>query len=178
MGGGASRQNDESALWAVSTGRLLVDFESGRIYSTLVGGGRRRKQPVSVGHADRSGYLRITLGREGREYTLFAHRVVWIAANGLIPHEMFIDHINGVKDDNRLSNLRVVDCHTNMAASYAIGLRPRGENHPRAKLSDAEVAAIRREREEVGTTYAQLASTYNVSTAQIRRIVHRIHRAA
>jgi hypothetical protein len=36
------------------------------------------------------------------------HRVIWEHVNGPIPKGMHIDHINGVKDDNRISNLRLV----------------------------------------------------------------------
>ena len=36
-----------------------------------------------------------------------AHRVIWALVHGEWP-EGQIDHINGVRDDNRLENLRVV----------------------------------------------------------------------
>jgi len=36
------------------------------------------------------------------------HRVIWEHVHGPIPKGMHIDHINGVKDDNRISNLRLV----------------------------------------------------------------------
>ena len=35
------------------------------------------------------------------------HRYIWEKANGPIPAGMQIDHINGKRDDNRLSNLRL-----------------------------------------------------------------------
>jgi hypothetical protein len=35
------------------------------------------------------------------------HRVVWIYHNGAIPPEMQIDHINRVRTDNRIENLRL-----------------------------------------------------------------------
>ena len=36
---------------------------------------------------------------------LLAHRVAWVIAHGRWP-EHFLDHINGIRSDNRLSNLR------------------------------------------------------------------------
>jgi len=41
------------------------------------------------------------------------HRYIWEKANGPIPDGMQIDHINGKRDDNRLSNLRVVSHREN-----------------------------------------------------------------
>jgi hypothetical protein len=38
---------------------------------------------------------------------VMAHRVIWAIVHGYWPHQ--IDHINGVKTDNRLCNLREVD---------------------------------------------------------------------
>lgn len=37
----------------------------------------------------------------------FAHRLAWMYVHGAMPL-MFIDHINGIKNDNRIANLRDV----------------------------------------------------------------------
>lgn len=54
------------------------------------------------------GYDRICLYRDGKRKMFSVHRIVWEAFNGEIPNDLQIDHINGVRDDNRLVNLRVV----------------------------------------------------------------------
>lgn len=47
------------------------------------------------------GYLRITV--LGKSY--YAHRLAWMYVHGNLPHGE-IDHINGIKHDNRIDNLR------------------------------------------------------------------------
>lgn len=56
-----------------------------------------------VGSIDRKGYAVVFTG--GKKYTL--HRLAWLYVYGECPKGQ-IDHINGIRDDNRISNLRVV----------------------------------------------------------------------
>lgn len=57
------------------------------------------------GYIDKRGYVRTKLNSK----MTFAHRVIWEMHNGEVPEGMEIDHINGVKHDNRIENLRCVD---------------------------------------------------------------------
>lgn len=57
-----------------------------------------------------SGYMTVSV--DGRSY--MAHRVVWILVHGSVPVDAEIDHIDGVKSNNRIENLRLVDSATNL----------------------------------------------------------------
>lgn len=41
------------------------------------------------------------------------HRLIWMLFNGLLNDSLVIDHLNGIKTDNRIENLRAVDIPTN-----------------------------------------------------------------
>ena len=47
---------------------------------------------------------------DGKEYK--AHRLAWLYVYGIWP-KLYIDHINGIRDDNRICNLRDVSNREN-----------------------------------------------------------------
>lgn len=59
------------------------------------------KNDHTAGSADSQGYVGIRI--DGRRHK--AHRLAWLYVHGRWP-ESFIDHINQVRKDNRISNLR------------------------------------------------------------------------
>src|ERR1044071_3707060 len=67
-----------------------------------------------------SGYRRISIG--GRMY--MAHRLAWLHTYGVWPTDQ-LDHINGARDDNRISNLR--EC-TQAENHQNYGLRDRNSS--------------------------------------------------
>lgn len=78
---------------------LRIDAESGAVFSV------RSDFEVRVGTKAKSGYVYVYADGKSK----LAHRMVWESANGAIPAGAEIDHVNGIRDDNRLINLRLVD---------------------------------------------------------------------
>jgi hypothetical protein len=78
----------------------------------------KRLEGVVAGCIGSAGYRQIKVNK-----TLYAaHRLVWMWAYGEDPLDLQLDHIDGNKDNNRLSNLRKVTSRGNMTnLPYAPG---------------------------------------------------------
>lgn len=61
----------------------------------------------------KSGYIGINIG--GDRY--LAHRLAWLYHHGEDPGDSQIDHINGIRTDNRIANLRMATASQNMCNS-------------------------------------------------------------
>lgn len=82
--------------------RKVLDFdpETGVFTWKVSRGGKSRKGAVA-GYQNRLGYWHVTcLGMEHK-----AHRLAWLYVNGRWPRDQ-LDHINGIRNDNRITNLR------------------------------------------------------------------------
>ena len=68
------------------------------------------KQVPSIGQKHKSGYLMCVVRKHGqnRQKNFLVHRFIYECFKGLIPDGKVIDHVNNIKDDNRLCNLQLV----------------------------------------------------------------------
>jgi len=80
--------------------KMMVDPEAGTITNYMSDGSVRQNAGCRSG----SGYFHVK--RHGRQ--VLVHRIIWEHVNGPIPEHLVIDHINGVRTDNRIENLRLV----------------------------------------------------------------------
>lgn len=120
------------------------------------------------------GYYRLCVNKEGsRRTTIKVHR--WVA-EAFIPNpenKPQVNHINGVKTDNRVENLEWCTASDNIKHSFSLGLScNKGENHPSSTLKEVDVMNIRLLGGE-GVSRITLSTTYKVSLTQIGRILNR-----
>lgn len=69
---------------------------------------QRTDRKNSLGSYDKNGYLILKI--KGKQFK--AHRIAWFLYYGIFPKKV-IDHINRIKNDNRISNLRDVSMLVN-----------------------------------------------------------------
>ena len=101
-----------------------------------------------------------------------AHRVVYAHFNGSLSASIDINHDNGLKDDNRPSNLLKSDPTDNLKHAHRYGLKDQyGQKNPAHKLTDNEVAQIRLAYQRGGYTMAALARRFSVAFQTISEIV-------
>jgi hypothetical protein len=119
------------------------------------------------------GYSHVTLSSGGRARNHLVHRLVASAYIGPIPEGYQVNHLDSDRRNNNLRNLEICTPEANMAHAQRHGRMRRGEANPRAKLTEAQVRAIRRARAE-GATVRELARRYDaVSEVAIRLICAR-----
>ena len=78
---------------------------------------------IITSHQNRQGYWIVGLYFNGKRKTCTVHRLIAEAFIDNPENKMFVDHINRIKSDNRLENLRWVTHLENME-NQVIGMTP------------------------------------------------------
>jgi transposase-like protein len=125
------------------------------------------KKPRKISYAN--GYKQIGVWHD---YTgqgaIGIHRLVMFAFAGPCPAGKEVDHINGIRDDNRLSNLRYVTRSENINGTVARGHR--GSNRWNTILTDDKVRQIK-EMHRNGYSVKAIAETLNITQSPIFHII-------
>lgn len=117
------------------------------------------------------GYIAITLHCDGCQKQIRVHRAI---AEAFIPNpenKPQVNHINGIKDDNRIENLEWCTAMENVRHAHKIGLSspPKGSEHFASAITEIDVIEIRRLR-STGVELKELSSMFGVSESVISNI--------
>lgn len=152
-------------------GKIVEDhyaaFPSGNIYN-LHG-------HMMEGAIGRDGYKHAIINRKNHDL----HRII---AETFIPNNDSLEqvnHINGIKDDNRVENLEWCTRSDNLKHAFANGLESpmRGESNPIHKLTENDVHYIRQvyKKNDREFGFSALARKFGVDKSTISDAAQRIH---
>jgi DNA-binding XRE family transcriptional regulator len=150
---GMSQEIYEAIKFALENKKLIADTETGVVVNARSKG---------TGWMTEKGYLRMEFRKNGKRYSPKVHQVVAIAG-GINPVGLTINHLNGIKTDNRLCNLEAITSEENIAHAVRTGLLA-------TKLTEQDVREIKRLLAEGDTTQKEIANMFNVAPATISQI--------
>lgn len=127
---------------------------------------------VWTGYSDRDGYGRIG---DSTGKMLSTHRVAWELANGPIPDGMYVLHSCDNPPCCKPADLHLGTHADNMREKNERGRPTRmiGVTNPAAKLTEAQVLAIRERYAAGGVSQKALGREYSISETTIWEIVKR-----
>ena len=150
------RVGDDGSVWSCRTRQGTI-------------GNEWKELTPSVGT---HGYVKIALSVCGRRKYVRVHSLVLTAFVGPRPFKYDACHNNGIRSDNRLSNLRWDTRKGNHSDREAHGTSPRGEKSPMHKLTEVQVTQIRI-RVAAGGTQRAIAREFEVCQSTIYNICKR-----
>ena len=119
----------------------------------------------------KAGYMIVVLYLHGRKRPEYVHRLVASAFFGGQPsHEHLIAHFDGVRENNRVDNLRWATQSENQQDRKRHGTYQYGENNPYAKLTERDIADIRSMDYSVRGTATKIAKKYGISDGALSGI--------
>lgn len=162
---------DHTEIW-----KPIVGYEG--IYSVSSCGRVRREVNTKAakagyflaGHINRAGYNRICLYRQGeKRKSEFMHRVVAAAFIGPRPTALQVNHLNGIKSDNRIENLEY--CSPSMNTRHFFATKGFKKSPTNAMIA----RVIRRLQSLYGWRTKDLCGMFKIHSRTVHEIVSGNH---
>lgn len=171
--GSLTMENLQEEVW-----KDVVDFEGfyrvsnlGRVMSI-----KFNKEKILKPSLER--YYKIVLKNKGLKKTAKVHRLVAIAFIPNPENKPQVNHINGIKTDNRLTNLEWVTSSENCIHAMVTKLyvnkgckNKYGENHPASKITNDTVLRIRELKSSLSVS--EIASMFGLKYKNVYSILSR-----
>lgn len=126
----------------------------------------------------KDGYEKVHLSAPGLSKAFYLHQVVWLYWYGLYNPCLQINHINGNKRDNRITNLELSTKSQNIKHAFATGIKRnrKGDMHPQTKISDSAIDSMRALYATRKHSQRELAYKFGISFSLAHQILRGKHR--
>jgi len=140
-----------------------------RVVRDSFGHNRLRRSRMLSPAIDKYGYYKLHISKDNIRSHFTVHVLVARAFIGDRPDGLQVNHINGVKTDNRPENLEYVSGSRNIVHAQDMGLKPVGSRCWQAKLSESDVSTIKALIRQ-GVNIIEIADRYGVVKQTISSI--------
>lgn len=158
--------------------RFYEASDLGRLKRIATPTGNPRNKVIRP-HFKATGYIDYWLWSDGQKKRTSAHRLVWRTFCGEIPKGLEINHLNGIKTDNRLANLELATKSWNAAHSFRVLGRPAprfgspGVKNAAAILTEDAVREMRALYSTKAFKQSELGAKFGVSQRTVSLVVRR-----
>lgn len=154
----------------------IIEMKNGKTRKVK---GKILKQSTSV-----HGYKVVCFRRNGKKENFRVHRLIGEAFIDNQDNKPFINHIDGDKSNNDISNLEWCTAKENANHAYEFGLKEasnpnknglkQGSKHHNSKLTEKEVKFMRENSRKNGGSFknAELAKLFGITKANVSHIVN------
>lgn len=148
----------------------VIGFEG--IYKISSFGNLKNKKRLLTNTLDKDGYVRNSLYKNGKVKHTKRHRLVAIAFIKNPLNKKSVNHIDGNKLNNNISNLEWATHQEQEIHAYKNGLKfaDRGENHFYSKLKTEEVLKIHELANSGKYTNVEIAKLFNIKDCTVSNI--------
>jgi hypothetical protein len=122
---------------------------------------------------NRRKYLEVNLFKNSKSIPKIIHRLIAKAFLNNTENKPQVNHKDGNKLNNSISNLEWFTNSENQKHAYKLGLQPSraGENNNKAKITDKDVTLLK-QLYNSGSTIIEVSNSMNINVSIIRQIIY------